>query len=101
MRKLANFDRPNGYKMILKDVYCDDVYYGLDEFECRYLNILQIKFRSRKSLFIIPSRVKMDLVPYEWNEQHQMYVVNELARRPVSLNRLEKFLIINYAMAKV
>jgi hypothetical protein len=33
----AQFEQPAEYKLILRDSYEDNTYYGLDEFDCKYL----------------------------------------------------------------
>lgn len=89
MKHNAQFDQPQEYKMILRDSYQEDIYYGLDEFDCRYLNIVQAKFGCHNSFHTIPDRVKMEMTPYEWSEIRQKFVLREKHRRPIQLNRLE------------
>ncbi|MBN1118596.1 MAG: hypothetical protein JXA77_15400 [Bacteroidales bacterium] len=92
----TQFDQPKDYKWILRDSYVHDVFYGLDEFDSKYLRILQAKFGCLNSYHTIPERVKMEMSPYEWNETRQKFVLNEDKRVIVQLNRLEN-MVVSYA----
>ncbi|HBH49562.1 MAG TPA: hypothetical protein DDX98_13025 [Bacteroidales bacterium] len=94
----AQFEQPAEYKLILRDSYEDNTYYGLDEFDCKYLKILQAKFGCYNSYHTIPERVKMEMAPYVWNEERQKYVLDENRRRIIQLNRLEN-LVVSYKYA--
>lgn len=93
MKHLAQFEYPVEYKMVLRDSYREDIYYGLDDFDCRYLRIIQSKFGCLNSFHTIPDRVKMEMAPFEWNERKNKFVLNENKRMPVQLNRLENTVI--------
>ena len=79
--------------MILRDSYQENMYYGLDDFDCRYLRIIQSKFGCLNSFHTIPDRVKMEMAPFEWSERKNKFVLNENKRMPVQLNRLENVVI--------
>jgi len=79
--------------MIVRDSFLENVYYGLDEFDCRYIRILQAKFGCVNSFHTIPDRVKMEMVPFSWNEQRQLFVYDERKAEVVQLNRLENMVI--------
>ena len=89
----ARFEHPNEYKMILRDSYRNHTYYGLDDFDCKYLKIVQAKFGCLTSFHTIPDRVKMEMAPYEWNQKKQKFVLNEDKRRVIQLNQLENTVI--------
>ncbi len=97
MKHLAQFEYPVEYKMILRDSYQEDIYYGLDNFDCRYLKIIQSKFGCLNSFHTIPDRVKMEMAPFEWNEIKNKFVLNESKRLQVQLNRLENQ-VINHSV---
>ena len=99
MKHIAQFDHPKEYKMILRDSYKEDVYYGLDEFDCKYLKIVQAKFGCQNSFHTIPDRVKMELSPFEWSKIREKFVLRDRKRIPVQLNQLEN-MVISYTFAK-
>ena len=96
MKYIAQFDHPKEYKMILRDSYKENVYYGLDDFDCKYLKIIQAKFGCINSFHTIPDRVKMEMAPFEWNEERLMFVLDENKRRAIQLNQLEN-MVISYS----
>ena len=96
MAYIAQFDHPEDYKVVLRDSYKENVYYGLDDFDSKYLKILQAKFGCKISFHTIPERVKMEMAPYEWNEKRQLFVLREDKRLPVQLNQLE-VMIVSYS----
>lgn len=98
MKHIAQFDHPDEYKMILRDSYQEDIYYGLDEFDCKYLRIIQAKFGCLNSFHTIPDRVKMEMTLFEWNEIRQKFVLREKNRKVVQLNQLEN-MVISYTVA--
>lgn len=93
MKYKAQFEHPRDYKMILRDSFQENVYYGLDDFDCKYLKIVQAKFGCENSFHTIPDRVKMEMAPYEWRDEKQKFVLNENKRGPVQLNQLENMVI--------
>ena len=93
MKYKAQFEHPQDYKLILRDSYNENVYYGLDDFDSKYLKIVQAKFGCENSFHTIPDRVKMEMAPYEWRDEKQKFVLNENKRGPVQLNRLENMVI--------
>jgi hypothetical protein len=95
MRYNAQFYQPDEYRLILRDSYKKNVYYGLDDFDCRYLKIVQAKFGCLNSFHTIPDRVKMEMTPYVWNEKRQRFVLDENNREIVQLSRLE-YLVVNH-----
>lgn len=98
MSQNAQFEQPEEYKVILRDSYKENVFYGLDEFDCKYLKIIQNKFGCFNSFHTIPNRVKMEMAPYIWNKKKQKYILNENKRMTIQLNRLE-FTVLNYTYA--
>ncbi len=98
MRHLAQFDYPKEYKMILRDSYQENIYYGLDDFDCKYLKIVQAKFGCLNSFHTIPDRVKMEMAPFKWSEKWQRFVLDENKRCAIQLNQLEN-MIISYSIA--
>jgi hypothetical protein len=99
MKYIAQFDYPKEYKMILRDSFQENIYYGLDDFDCKYLKIIQAKFGCINSFHTIPDRVKMEMAPFEWVEELQKFMLNENKRKPVQLNRLES-MVISYSYAQ-
>ncbi len=95
----TKFEQPEEYKVILRDSYLEDVYYGLDSFDCKYLKIIQAKFGCYNSLHTIPDRVKMELAPYIWNKKKQKFVLDDYKSMVVQINQLE-FLVVNYKYSK-
>lgn len=95
----TRFEQPIDYKVILRNSYVDEEYYGLDDFDCKYLKIIQAKFGCYHSLHTIPDRVKMELAPYVWNKKKQKFVLDEYKSRIVQLNQLE-FMVVNYKFDK-
>ncbi|MGD2035242.1 MAG: hypothetical protein PVF73_09320 [Bacteroidales bacterium] len=93
MKYIAYFDHPEEYKMILRDSFRENTYYGLDDFDCRYLKIIQAKFGCQNSFHTIPDKVKMEMAPFEWNGKKQKFVLNEKKRLAVRLNQLENMII--------
>ena len=93
MKYLAQFEYPKEYKMILKDSYRENIYYGLDDFDCRYLKIIQSKFGCLNSFHTIPDRVKMEMAPFDWSERKKKFVLNENKRHAVQLNSLENMIV--------
>ncbi len=96
----SKFEQPKEYKVILRNSYYDDVYFGLDEFDCKYLKIIQAKFGCFNSYHTIPDRVKMEMAPYIWNEKKQKFILDEDRRTIVQLNQLEN-MVINYVYARI
>jgi hypothetical protein len=97
MKYFAQFAYPKEYKMIVRDSYEENVYYGLDDFDCKYLKIIQAKFGCFNSFHTIPDRVKMELAPFEWKEQRNKFELDENKARVVQINRLEN-MVISYAV---
>jgi hypothetical protein len=95
MLHLARFEHPKEYKMILRDSFKENTYYGLDDFDCKYLRIVQAKFGCHNSYHTIPDRVKMEMAPFEWNDKQQKFILNENKRLAVQLNLLE-VMIVSY-----
>ena len=93
MKYLAQFEYPEKYKMILRDSYQENIYYGLDVFDCRYLRIIQSKFGCLNSFHTIPDRVKMEMAPFEWSDIKKKFILNENKRKAVQLNRLKNIVI--------
>jgi hypothetical protein len=93
MKHIAQFEYPKEYKMILRDSFKEDTYYGLDDFDCKYLKIIQAKFGCLTSFHTIPDRVKMEMAPFEWSEKRQKFVLSEIKRQPIQLNQLENTVI--------
>jgi hypothetical protein len=93
----AQFSQPEEYKIILRDSFAENTYYGLDEFDSKYLKILQSKFGCLNSYHTIPDRVKMEMAPYIWNAKRQKFILNENIRLVIQLNRLEN-LVLYYSM---
>jgi hypothetical protein len=98
MKHAAQFEYPGEYKMILRDSYQEDTYYGLDDFDCRVLKIIQSKFGCLNSFHTIPDRVKMEMALFYWNESKKKFVLNENKRIAIQLNRLENVLISHSVM---
>ncbi len=98
MRYIAQFEYPREYKMILRDSFQENIYYGLDDFDCKYLKIIQSRFGCLNSFHTIPDRVKMEMAPFKWSEKNQKFVLNDNKRRVVQLNQLET-MIISYSLA--
>ena len=98
MKYIAQFDAPPEYRTVLRDSFRENVYYGLDSFDSKYLKIVQSKFGCLNSFHTIPNRVKMEMAPFEWNEKKQRFVLNENKRHPVQLNQLEA-MIVSHSMA--
>ena len=96
MKHVAIFDDAPECKMILRDSFKDDVYYGLDDFDCKYLRIIQAKFGCLNSFHTIPNRVKMEMAPFEWNDKIKKFELNDKKSRPVQLNQLES-MVVNYS----
>ena len=99
MRHIAKFDQPEECKMILRDSYQENIYYGLDDFDCKYLKIVQSKFGCLNSFHTIPDRVKMELAPYEWIEKKQKFVLADRKWQIVQLNQLEN-IVISHSVAQ-
>ncbi len=97
MKYDAQFVYPKEYKMILRDSFKENVYYGLDDFDCRYLKIIQSKFGCLNSFHTIPDRVKMEMVPFEWSKKKQKFILMDNNRVPVQLNQLE-IAVISYSV---
>ena len=95
----TQFAQPKDYVRILRDSYKENVYYGLDNFDARYLKIIQSKFGCTTSYHTIPDHVKMEMAPYEWHEKRQKYVLIENKRMPVQVNQLEN-LVISYNLTE-
>src|SRR5512147_1168409 len=100
MPHIARFNQQNDYKMILRDSFKENTYYGLDDFDCKYLKILQAKFGCQNSFHTIPERVKMEMAPFEWSDKQQKFVLNEYKRLPVQLNLLD-VMIVSYTHESV
>jgi hypothetical protein len=98
MKYDAQFENPKEYKMILRDSFQENIYYGLDDFDCKYLKIIQAKFGCLNSFHTIPDHVKMEMSPFEWHENKQKFVLNENIRQAIQLNQLET-MIISYSNA--
>jgi len=98
MKYIARFDHPKEIKMILRDSFKENVYYGLDDFDCKYLKIVQAKFGCLNSFHTIPDRVKMEMTPFEWNKKKQKFVLDDNKHQVVQLNRLEN-MIVSYSFA--
>jgi hypothetical protein len=94
----AQFDNSKDYKMVLRDSSEENIYYGLDSFDCKYLRILQSKFGCLNSFHTIPDRVKMEMAPYAWNEKKQLFILLDETPRIVQVNRLES-LVISHSVA--
>ena len=99
MKYIAQFEYPKEYKMILRDSNRENIYYGLDDFDCKYLKIIQAKFGCVNSFHTIPDRVKMEMAPFTWSKTKQKFILEDKQRHPVQLNQLEN-MVITYSMAK-
>lgn len=97
MKYIAQFEHPEEYKTILRDSFRENIYYGLDDFDCKYLKIIQAKFGCLNSFHTIPDRVKMEMAPFVWSEKKQKFVLYDNKRQPVQLNQLE-YMIISYTV---
>lgn len=97
MKHTAQFDYPSSCKMILRDSYQEDVYYGLDVFDCKYLRIVQTKFGCINSFHTIPDRVKMELAPFEWSKIRDKFVLRDKKSEIVQLNQLEN-MVVSYSV---
>jgi hypothetical protein len=97
MRHIAQFDYPKEYKMILRDSFRENTYYALDEFDCKYLKIIQSKFGCLTSFHTIPDRVKMEMAPFIWSEKKLKFVVDDNNRQAIQLNQLEN-MVISYSI---
>jgi len=93
MKYLAQFEYPVEYKMILRDSYRENIYYGLDDFDCKYLRIIQSKFGCLNSFHTIPNRVKMEMAPFRWSDKKNKFVLDENKRQAIQLNRLENIIV--------
>lgn len=93
MSHIAKFKQDVSCKMILRDSYKENAFYGLDDFDCKYLKIVQSKFGCMNSFHTIPDRVKMELAPFEWNDKKQEYVLADRKWQVVQLNQLENLVI--------
>ncbi len=98
MKYNIQFEQPQEYKVVLRDSFKEYTFYGLDDFDCRYLKIIQAKFGCINSFHTIPDRVKMEMAPYFWNEKKQKFVLNDNHRKPVQLNQLEN-MVVSYNIA--
>ena len=99
MKYNVQFEHPKEYKMIVRDSYQENVYYGLDDFDCKYLKIIQAKFGCVNSFHTIPDKVKMEMAPFEWNEERQKFILDENKRQPIQLNRLES-MVVSYSFER-
>ncbi|MBN1949987.1 MAG: hypothetical protein JW801_02235 [Bacteroidales bacterium] len=99
MHSLAQFEYPEECKVVLRDSYENNLFYGLDSFDSKYLKILQAKFGCNNSFHTIPDRVKMEMIPFNWNERKQKFVLDDTQRVIVQVNRLEH-MIISYSFAR-
>ncbi len=97
MKYIAQFEHPEEYKTILRDSFRENIYYGLDDFDCKYLKIIQSKFGCLNSFHTIPDHVKMEMAPFEWSEKKQKFVLYDNKRQAVQLNQLE-YMIISYSL---
>lgn len=97
MKYKAQFDYPDQIKMILRDSYQENVYYGLDDFDCKYLRIVQAKFGCLNSFHTIPDRVKMELAPFQWSKIREKFVLRDKKSEIVQLNQLEN-MVISYSV---
>ena len=97
MNHNAQFEQPEGYKVILRNSYQNNTYYGLDEFDCKYLRIVQAKFGCLNSFHTIPDRVKMEVAPYAWNSKKKKFILDDDHRITIQLNQLEN-LVFNYSL---
>lgn len=100
MKYIAVFDYPTECKMILRNSFKDNSFFGLDDFDCRYLKIIQSKFGCLNSFHTIPDRVKMEMAPFEWSEEKQKFILNDNKRLVVQLNKLET-MVVSYASESV
>jgi len=95
VKYIAQFDYPEDYKMILRDSFQENIYYGLDDFDCKYLKIIQAKFGCLTSFHTIPDRVKMEMAPFEWSDELQKFILDDNKRRAIQLNQLETMIIVH------
>lgn len=93
MKYNVQFEQPQEYKVILRDSFQENTYYGLDDFDCKYLRIILSKFGCINSYHTIPDRVKMEMAPYYWNDKKQKFVLNDNKRCNVQLNQLENMIV--------
>ena len=98
MAHTAQFDHSEECKMIVRDSYKENTYYGLDDFDCKYIKIVQSKFGCLNSFHTIPDRVKMEMAPFEWKDSQQKFVLNEKKTKIVQLNQLEN-MVVKYSFA--
>ena len=93
MAYIAKFNKTKECKMILRDLNREDIYYGLDEFDCKYLKIVQTKFGCLNSIQNIPDRVMMELTPFKWNEKKEEFELMDNKWKIMQLNQLESLVI--------
>jgi hypothetical protein len=98
MKHIAQFAYPKEFKMIVRDSFKENLYYGLDDFDCKYLKIVQAKFGCLNSFHTIPDRVRMELTPFEWSNTRRKFVLIGSKTEIVQLNQLEN-MVISHALA--
>lgn len=84
------FEKPSNFKVVLKDTVRKNIYYGLDEYDAKYLKIVQHRYNCINDLFGLPSNVKMEVAAFYWNPEVQKFVLDVQNRLIVQLNKLEK-----------
>jgi len=95
-RHAAKFEYPNNeIKLVLRNSYIEDEYYGVDTFESKRLKIVLAKYGCRHSFHTLPGHITAELYPFVWNKPGQYFRIQMNHKVTVHLNSLEES-IVNY-----
>jgi len=86
-------------KLVLRNSYIEDEYYGVDSFEIKRLKIILAKYGCRHSFHTLPGHVTADLHPFVWNKLSQCFRIQMNKKVTVHLNALEEA-IVSYSQFK-
>ncbi len=92
----AKFEYPhNEIKLVLRNSYIEDEYYGVDSYEIKRLKIILAKYGCRRSFHTLPGHVTAELHPFVWNKLNQCFRIQINKKVTVHLNAFEEA-IVNY-----
>ena len=92
----AKFEYPHSeIKLVLRNSYIEDEYYGVDIFESKRLKIVLAKYGCRRSFHTLPGHVTAELYPFVWNRMRQCFRIQMNKKVTVHINSLEEA-IVNY-----
>lgn len=90
----AKFEYPQTeIKLVLRNSYIEDEYYGVDVYESKRLKIILARYGCRRSFHTLPGHITADLYPFIWKRLEQFFCIQMHKKITVHLNSLEEAIV--------